>query len=68
MREQHVNPLMNAQAADLPATVGHLAERHTNPTSHTCNKISDRAVISTVPQPAGGVKRRTSMPVLYCAA
>jgi hypothetical protein len=46
MREQHVNPLMSAQAADLPATVGHLAERHTNPTSHTCNKISDRAKMS----------------------
>jgi hypothetical protein len=49
MREQHVNPLMSAQAADLPATVGHLAERHTNPTSHTCNKISDRAKIRTGP-------------------
>jgi hypothetical protein len=43
MREQHVNPPVNAQAADLPATLDHPAERHTNPTNHTCNKISDRA-------------------------
>jgi hypothetical protein len=43
MREQRINPPVNAQAADLPATVGHLTERHTNPTNHTCNKISDRA-------------------------
>jgi hypothetical protein len=49
MREQHVNPLVSAQAADLPATVGHLAQRHTNPTNHTRNKISDRAVPLTVP-------------------
>jgi hypothetical protein len=48
MREQHVNPLVSAQAADLPATVGHLAQRHTNPTNHTCNKISDRARTSVV--------------------
>jgi hypothetical protein len=57
MREQHVNPLVSAQAADLPATVGHLAQRHTNPTNHTRNKISDRAAELTRPRGVTGSQR-----------